>query len=78
MNVGYKLLFQYLFLYPIYYIVAMLIAAGILMLMMSWSMEVATKFFIIMAVIMGVSSYFIHWRIGYFALSEIRCLKRGD
>jgi hypothetical protein len=67
-----KLLLQYLFLYPLYYVVAMLGASIILYFLMSWSYVFTFKFFLIMAFIMGGGSYFIHWRIGFYALTEFK------
>ena len=66
-----KLLLQYLFVYPFYYVVAMFIATVILFFLMSWSQDYAIKFFYIMAGIMGIGSYFFHWRIGFYAISDI-------
>ena len=72
-----KLLLQYLFVYPLYYVVAMLVATVILFFLMSWSQDYSVKFFYIMAGIMGIGSYFFHWRIGFYALSDILNSNRG-
>ena len=72
MKTGKLLLLQYLFLYPLYYIVAMFLASVILHFVMSWNIDFSLKFFLIMAFIMGGSSYFIHWRIGLFAINDIK------
>jgi hypothetical protein len=71
MNKNLKLLLHYLFVYPLYYVVAMAFGTGILALIYSWSFEYAQTYFLAMALIMGVSSYFIHWRIGFFAIGEL-------
>jgi hypothetical protein len=71
MKTNRTLLLQYLFVYPLYYVVAMFIATVILYFLMPWSQEYAITFFYIMAAIMGVSSYFMHWRIGFFALGDM-------
>jgi hypothetical protein len=71
MNKNLNLLLHYLIVYPLYYVVAMAFATGILAFIYSWGFEYSKTFFLVIALIMGVSSYFIHWRIGFFAIGEL-------
>lgn len=71
MNKNLSLLLHYLIVYPLYYVVAMAFATAILAFIYSWGFVYAKTFFLIIALIMGGSSYFIHWRIGFFAIGEL-------
>lgn len=65
-----KLLLMYLFVYPLYYVIAMVVATTILWWFMGWTVEYAIIWFKITASIMAFSSYIIHWRIGLFAFLD--------
>jgi hypothetical protein len=65
-----KLLFNYLIIYPFYYVISMGLATLILWWLLGWEDNYALVWFKILALIMGGASYFIHWRICLFALME--------
>ena len=65
-----KLLLMYLFVYPLYYVIAMAVATTFLWWLNGWTVEYAIIWFKIIALVMGVSSYFVHWRIGFFAFLD--------
>jgi hypothetical protein len=68
-GVSKKLLLGYFVLYPMYYVVAMLVATVILMFIFDWSFEFAEKIFYIFALIMWFVSYVAHFDILQHALS---------
>jgi hypothetical protein len=59
----------YFVLYPIYYVIAMLLATAILMFIFDWSFQFAEKIFYIFALIMWFVSYVAHFDILRHALS---------
>lgn len=65
-----KLFLKYLFVYPLYYVMAMAVATLLLWWMHSWELNYALAWFKISAMIMGGASYFIHWRIGFYAFLD--------
>jgi hypothetical protein len=65
-----KLLFNYLIIYPFYYVISMGLATLSLWWLLGWEDNYALVWFKILALIMGGASYFIHWRIGLFALMD--------
>lgn len=67
MNKG--LLLRYLFIYPFYYVIAMLFAVTVLMFLMDWTFVFAKKTFLIFAGIMWFLCYFAHFDIFRSAIS---------
>lgn len=65
-----KLLLNYLFVYPLYYVVAMGVGTLLLWWIYGWSADYAYVWFKISAIGLGLASYAIHWRIGLFALMD--------
>lgn len=74
-DVSRKLLLGYFLLYPIYYVIAMLLATAILMFIFDWSFQFAEKIFYILALIMCFVSYVAHFDILRHALSLRRSLE---
>ena len=68
-----KLLLSYLFVYPLYYVVAMGIAVLMLSAIYGWSAIFSLKIFLIFAAIMALVSYVAHWDIGTHAFK--RCFR---
>jgi len=68
----YSLLVSYLFVYPLYYVVAMLIAVLILTPIMSWEFIFAKKLFLVLAFIMWFVCYIVHRDIFMGAISNIK------
>jgi hypothetical protein len=67
MNKG--LLFKYLLVYPMYYVVAMLLATILLAYLMDWSYILAEKLFFIFSGIMWFVCYIAHFDIFKFAIN---------
>ena len=65
-----KLLLSYLILYPLYYVAAMGVATIALWWLLDWNEKYAITWFKIIALVMGGASYLIHWRIGFYALTD--------
>ena len=59
-QVARKLLVGYFFIYPFYYVVAMLLATVVLTFMFDWSYPFAKKIFFIFAGVMWVTSFVAH------------------
>lgn len=68
----YSLLIYYVFIYPLYYLAAMLVATLILAFLNEWSFGEAKVFFLVMAISMWFASYFIHYKILLYAISDLK------
>lgn len=68
----YSLLIHYIFVYPMYYVVAMLVATLVIAAFKGWSFEGAKGFFLVMAISMWIASYLIHYKILFYAISDLR------
>ncbi len=68
----YSLLFHYLFVGPLYYVIAMAAAILILAWMKDWSFIAAKNAFFVASISMWLMSYFIHYKVLLNAISDIR------
>jgi len=66
------LIFSYLVIYPLYYVIAMLLAVVLLTFIMDWSFFFAKKILLIFAGIMWFVSYVAHFDIFKYAISKVR------
>lgn len=64
------LLLKYLFVYPLYYVFSMGIGTIILWWLLGWTVDYAIIWFKISALVMGLASYIINFRIGLFAFLD--------
>jgi len=74
----YSLLVHYIFIYPLYYVAAMLIATLVLTPLKDWSFEGAKAFFLVTAISMWLASYFIHYKILFYAISDLKSGKNKN
>lgn len=65
-----KLLMGYLFLYPLYYVIAMFFAVAILRWIFGWSFAFSEKIFYIFSGVMWFVSYVAHRDILVFVLKQ--------
>lgn len=69
------LLLRYIFIYPAYYVGAMLFATLLIAPLKGWSYEAAKSFFIVIGICMWVASYLIHYQILFYAISNLKSKK---
>lgn len=63
MNLNIKLILYYFFIYPLYYIVAMLLATFILSPFMGWDYKAAKVFFTVVGICAVFVCYIVHFNI---------------
>jgi hypothetical protein len=67
----YSLLLHYLIIWPIYYVVAMVIAVLILSLTFDWPFYAARNVLLVLAICWWIASYIIHFRVLSYAIGEL-------
>ena len=65
-----RLLLSYLFIYPMYYVIAMALTVLILSVIYNWPSDFSFKMFYIFSGVMAATSYVAHWDIVSHALKN--------
>jgi len=68
---GIILLLSYLLVYPVCYLIAMIPVAAFSMWLMNWDFEGAKRFYLVIGIIMGLSSYYIHFNVFRHSFSSL-------